>query len=512
LDDTDYVPNGTGCPWSTPPNTQAEGVQEMADSFATNALPYMTEMTAAAQAAGQSINIGIPWAFDGTVGGAGVPDNTAWDNTILNADGQYVNFVDAHWYPFGATTPGAQTVLQSVESIPAEAAKMHAILNADDPKATITIGETGVSYLATDIPCIAAGAPFAAGDVLEWLSSGAATVDWWPMETGENAGSACNMPEEAMFTGNGTPDSVYYGYVLASQLAQPNAQLSALATGNGQVLGFQSVLPNGQTAVELINTNTGSSEKVALNSSLSGNLTTQSLDPTNVNAIDSTIVTGTTTATAVAGGVTLPKESILVLKSHLPTQLTMSSGATDTFKPGAKVTLTGKLTLHGAAAPAGTTVKVYRRLSGSTVNSVTMTTTTGAGGTFTVSNTPPGRGNYSYVASYAGTSLLASASCSYLVHVPALKPALKLTVSATSVKPGRSVTVTATLGATHGNRTVLIYAQIKGGGRKLKKRANVNAKGQLSIVFPMKVNTTFSVSFLGDNWYGPATATAVVKA
>jgi hypothetical protein len=512
LDDTDYVPNGTGCPWSTPPNTQAEGVQEMADSFATNALPYMTEMTAAAQAAGQSINIGIPWAFDGTVGGAGVPNNAAWDKTILDADGQYINFVDAHWYPFGATTPGAQTVLQSVETIPAEAAKMHTILNEANSKATITIGETGVSYLATDIPCIAAGAPFAAGDVLEWLSSGAATVDWWPMETGENAGSACNMPEEAMFTGNGTPDSVYYGYLLASQLAQPNAQLSALTTGNSQVLGFQALLPNGQTAVELINTNTGSSERVALSSSLSGSLTTQSLAPTNVNAIDSTIVTGTTTATAVAGGVTLPKESILVLKSHLPTQLTMSSGATDTFKPGAKVTLTGKLTLHGAAAPAGTTVKVYRRLSGSTVNSVTMTTTTGAGGTFTVSNTPPGRGNYSYVASYAGTSLLASASCSYLVHVPALKPALKLTVSATSVKPGRSVTVTATLGATHGNRTVLIYAQIKGGGRKLKKRANVNAKGQLSIVFPMKVNTTFSVSFLGDNWYGPATATAVVKA
>jgi hypothetical protein len=28
----------------------------------------------------------------------------------------------------------------------------------------------------------------------------------------------------------------------------------------------------------------------------------------------------------------------------------------------------------------------------------------------------------------------------------------------------------------------------------------------------MRVNTTFSVAFLGDTWYGPATATVVVKA
>ena len=72
--------------------------------------------------------------------------------------------------------------------------------------------------------------------------------------------------------------------------------------------------------------------------------------------------------------------------------------------------------------------------------------------------------------------------------------------------------MTATLGATHGNRTVLIYAQIKGGGKKLIKRATVNSKGQLSIVYTVKVNTTFSVAFPGDTWYSPATATAVVKA
>ena len=513
LDDTDYVPNVSGCPWSTA-GSQAAGVQEMANSYAADALPYMEQMTAA----DASIKIGIPWAFDGSVGGAGVPDNTAWDNTILKADGQYIGFVEAHWYPFsfggnaGSNgAPSTQAVLQSVESIPNEYQKMRSILNADDPKATITVGETGVSYLATNIPCTPAGALFAAGDVLEWLSSGAATVDWWPMVTGENESLPCSLPEEAMFTGNGTPDSVYYGYLLASQLAQPNAQLSALTTGNGQVLGFQSVLPDGQTAIELINTNTSSSEKVKFSASLYGTVSTQSYVAANQSLSSlSNIATGTTRAAAVASGMSLPAESILVLKGQLPTKLTLGAAA-NTLKPGAKVTLSGTLTLNGATAPAGTAVKVYRRVYGSSVNSATLTATTTAGGTFTVTNVPPGRGNYTYVAAYAGTSQLASASASHVTHVVGLKPSLKLTVSATTVKPGRTVRVTATLGPTHANRTLIIYAQIKGGGRKMMKRATVNAKGQLSIVYPMRVNTTFSVSFLGDTWYLPATATTLVK-
>jgi hypothetical protein len=524
LDDTTYVPNGTGpdyvgCPWTTAASSGA-GVAEMAESYAANALPYMEQMTAA----DPSIKIGVPWAFDGSVGGAGVPNNVnGWDKPILDADGQYISFVEAHWYPFGAVTPGAQTVLQSVESIPAEYLKMRAILNADGSKATITIGETGVSYLATNVPCTPAGAPFAAGAALEWLSSGAQTVDWWPIDTGANVGSACTLAEEAMFTGNGTPDSVYSGYLLASQLAKPNARLSSLAVRNlsnpgntTNAIGFQSVLPDGQVAVALINTNTTSAQKIAVSTSLTGNLTTESYiaadqpKPTATSPAPTKIVNGTTTAGAIANSITIPAESIVVLVSHRPSKVTL--GAAASVKPGTKVTLSGTLTLNGAAATAGTAVKVYRRVSGSSVNQATLTATTKAGGTFTVTNTPPGRGKYSYVASYAGSGLYASSTASRSVTVTALKPALKLAASAGSVKPGRSVTVTATLGATHGNRTVLIYAQAKGGAKKLIKRATVNSRGQLSIGYVMRVNTTFSVAFLGDTWYGPATATVVVKA
>jgi hypothetical protein len=104
------------------------------------------------------------------------------------------------------------------------------------------------------------------------------------------------------------------------------------------------------------------------------------------------------------------------------------------------------------------------------------------------------------------------ASRSVLVHVTIAKPALKLAVSAASVKPGRNVTVTATLGAPHANKTLVIYAQPKGGGKKVIKHAAVNSKGQLSVVYPVKANTTFTVTFSGDTWYTSASATAAVKA
>jgi hypothetical protein len=174
------------------------------------------------------------------------------------------------------------------------------------------------------------------------------------------------------------------------------------------------------------------------------------------------------------------------------------------------VTVTGKLTLNGATAPAGVPVTVTRKASGSTA-AATLTAKTGTGGTFTATNVPPAYGSYTYLASYAGSGYL-PASHSVLVHVTVAKPTLKLTVSATSVKPGKQVTVTATLGSPHANKTLIIYAQPKGGGKKVIKHAAINSKGQLSVVYPVKANTTFTVTFSGDTWYTSASATAAVKA
>jgi hypothetical protein len=180
------------------------------------------------------------------------------------------------------------------------------------------------------------------------------------------------------------------------------------------------------------------------------------------------------------------------------------------YKAGTKVTLKGKLTLNGAPAPAGVAVRITRVRSGKPADAATLTAKTVAGGAFTVTNVPPATGTYVYDAGF-GSSAYSPSSHSVTVKVVAAKPTLRLATSAKSVRPGRNVTVTATLVAPHTNRTLDIYAQAAGGSRRLVKFGAVNAKGQLSLVYTIRANTTFTVTFSGDTWYTPASVTAAVK-
>ena len=505
----------TTCTWST----QAD-VQALATSYATHAKAYMLAM----KAQNPNAQLGVPWAFDNTVGGASVGFNNVWNDTVLGADAQYIGFVDAHWYPMsfggnagGTGNPTVQAVIQSVTQIPSEYAKIQTELNALDPTAKVIVGETGVSYLKTNVPCIPAGALFAAGDALEWLAAGAQGIDWWPMDTDTNLhynGTNCQQ-DEAMFSNPAKntplPLTPYVGYLMASALAKPGAQLSAL-TQQGDVLGFQSVLPNGQVADAFINTSTSKAETVNVPGQLTGFLSKQTYSAGNQNASNTRIVTGSTIAAAIAGGLNLPAESITVLQTVKPSAITVgTSNSKNTFTAGTKLTVKGKLTLNGVAAPAGVPVKITRKVTSGKGTNATLTGKTVSGGGFSVTDRPPATGKYTYTAAFSGNGY-APASRSVVVTVTAAKPSLKLATSAKSVRPGAKVTVTATLGAPHVNKTLVIYAQPKGGAKKVIKRASVNARGQLSVVVTVKANTTFTVTFSGDTWYTAGSATAAVKA
>ena len=280
--------------------------------------------------------------------------------------------------------------------IPSQWDKIEASLDANGlPDAKVIVGETGVSFQDTNVPCTPAGALFAAGDVLEWLASGAVSVDWYPLNTNSNIHytTADCKPDEAMFTNpvSGTPQplSPYSGYLLASQLAQPNATMTALTTSNpSQVLAFESQLSNGQIAVALINTNTSVAEHITVPTALTGTLATQTYSAGNQNAAHTKIVAGTTTAAAVNAGITLPKESIVVLKTLRPSAMALTATAAS-YKAGTKVTLKGKLTLNGAPAPAGVAVRITRVRSGKPADAATLTAKTVAGGAFTVTNARP---------------------------------------------------------------------------------------------------------------------------
>jgi len=309
------------CPQVTEGNTA--GTQTLATSYAVNALRFLRAMKGADPRA----QIGVPWAFGSEVPGASVPDNTEWNNTVLGTDGQYVSFVDAHYYPFyfsggtGGSNPTDQQVLQSLQSVPSLYQEIRSELDVYDPRANVVVGETGVSNNTTTTVCTPVGALFAAGDVLSWLAAGAETVDWWDMNNYGNTGATCTNPDYGMFTSDSppAPETPYYGYLLASVLAQPHALLSAMATSDpADVLAFQARLPDGREAVAVLNTSTSSAETVSFrpDAPLYGQLQTWTYSAGNQNATDSAIEQGTIAASSVAHGISVPAESLVILRTQ----------------------------------------------------------------------------------------------------------------------------------------------------------------------------------------------------
>jgi hypothetical protein len=309
------------CPQVTEGN--AAGTQTLATSYAANALPFLRAMKSADPLA----RIGVPWAFGSQVSGASVPDNSEWNDTVLGQDGKYVSFVDAHYYPFyfggstGGSNPTDQQVLQALMSVPSLYQQIRAELDAYDPRARVVVGETGVSNNETMTVCTPVGALFAAGDVLSWLSAGAQSVDWWDMNNYGNTGATCTSPDYGMFTSDSppAPETPYYGYLLASLLAQPRALLGTMPTSDpADILAYRSVLPGGQEAVAFINTNTSSSQTVTFQAGLplTGQLRTWTYSEASQNSTNSNIVQGTVGAASVAHGISLPAESMVILESR----------------------------------------------------------------------------------------------------------------------------------------------------------------------------------------------------
>jgi hypothetical protein len=317
-----YVPQGGDnqtCPMAA--KGLAAGMQVMATSYAVNAKRFLAAMKAADPRA----VIGVPWVFGSDGSPSPVAGGNEWNNTVLKADGKYVSFVDVHWYPFGfsgstgGSNPADQQVLRSLFQVPSLAWQIRNELRKYDPAASFIVGEAGVSYNETLTACTPAGALFAAGDVLSWLAGGAGSVDWWDMNNYGNTGSRCTSPDDGLFTSAGKPvaETPYWGYRLASMLARPHARLGMLTTSDpADVLAYQSVLATGKHVVALINTNTAAARRVTFSAALSGALQTWRYSAGNQNAAKSKIVTGTAAAASVKGGITLPPESITILKTR----------------------------------------------------------------------------------------------------------------------------------------------------------------------------------------------------
>jgi hypothetical protein len=238
-----YTPGGPVCP----------STEEMARSYAADALPYLQAMEQAAP----GLRIGVPWAFSGAVAnGAGVSDADVWNEKVLRALHSEIGFVDAHWYPFD-TIQGvdAQQILGSVRRIPSAADHIRSMLRRYAPRARFTVGETNISERPTTADFGPLSALFAAATSLEWLSAGALGVDWWDLNnygtptTGDFGLLSSGSPESQPAN---SPYPPYYGEMLASRLTSAGSRLRTLSALPASLLGFESDL-HGQRSVLLVN-------------------------------------------------------------------------------------------------------------------------------------------------------------------------------------------------------------------------------------------------------------------
>lgn len=301
----------------------AIGTQVMANSYAAHVGAFMQAMKSADSGA----QIGVPWAFGSDVPGAAVPDNAEWNDTLLSQNSGNIGFVDAHYYPFtfsgstGNGNPDDQQILQSLLRVPSLYGEIRSTLSVYDPKASVVVGETNVSNAETTTVCQPVGALFAAGDALSWLAAGAQSIDWWNMDNDGNTDGSCTKPDFGMFTSPSggqqpQPETPYYGYQLASILAQPNAQLAPLPTSDlNNVIAFQSALPDGKTAVAFLNTNTSQTEQVTFQAPPGMSGSGHQLQTWTYSNSSPSIATGSEDSSAVSGGVTLAPESMTVLKT-----------------------------------------------------------------------------------------------------------------------------------------------------------------------------------------------------
>jgi hypothetical protein len=245
VSDAGYQPNDPpACPYSVYGSAVA-GLRKFAESYLAHAPSFIS----AVRAADPALKIILPYAISPPGDGGYV-----WNDAVMPAVRNYSG-IDVLWYP--TRVPGteypAQTVLSWLRDIPARAAAIKSDIARYAPGRFWILGEDGISNRRTYDVCQPVAAVFAAGSALSWLAAGARSVDWWKASDSDNAGGHCRNPDYAMFDRTGVPQPPYDGFLLASKLAQPYAVLSAVKSGNGNVLAFHAYLRGGHQGAAVVN-------------------------------------------------------------------------------------------------------------------------------------------------------------------------------------------------------------------------------------------------------------------
>jgi hypothetical protein len=298
--DTSYEPNDPyNCPYYQYGSGSA-GIRQFARSFIAHAPRFIK----AVHDADPSVKVVLPYAIS-------PPRDSGyiWDHETM-AHVQGYQGINVLWYPsHTGWNPPAQTALSWLTQIPVRAAAIRADVSKYAPKAFWMIGEDNIANHPVQITCTPTAAVFAAASALAWLAEGAKNVNWWGESFGNNADGRCSNRDFGMFDLTGYPEPPYWGFLLASKLAQPHARLSIVDTGNNYVLAYRSTLADGRQAEALININASQSEWVRGQAIGDGTLTRLQYKRDHAQIVQTQVSSGD------VKGITLPRDSVTVFTS-----------------------------------------------------------------------------------------------------------------------------------------------------------------------------------------------------
>jgi YVTN family beta-propeller protein len=202
-----------------------------------------------------------------------------------------------------------------------------------------------------------------------------------------------------------------------------------------------------------------------------------------------------------------PVLHIIATPEKIPSTIGLTAPSTATL--GAPLTISGTLSLsQGTIASPQTLTVLKDDLAGT---HALPDVTTAPDGTFSFNDTPEVGTTNTYTVSWAGGSSDLPTSAHSSVNVTRHATSIGLTTNASLYNYHQVATVTAHLGTTSNSRLVSIYAQPRGLSKTLIKAGNVNRSGNLSAVYQLARDTTFTVVFSGDYLYGPASTARSVS-
>ncbi|GAA2215548.1 cellulose binding domain-containing protein [Nonomuraea monospora] len=202
-------------------------------------------------------------------------DSGTWNKTVLSTAGSKIDFVILHWYPGALDKSGH---VPDMIQLTREQIAKYAGPGSERIGIAMTEFNTGSNSNGTNTQ---PGALAAADAYATLLANGVFTVDWWNVHNGIGTVSeveghtdygdfgllssgTCTSDGSVCEPALNTPFAPYYALQMTSKFARPGDRFIRAATDQPEVTAHAARRPNGDLAVMLINTSSGTSYPVEL--------------------------------------------------------------------------------------------------------------------------------------------------------------------------------------------------------------------------------------------------------